>query len=239
MLLYTGNMQHLKTLATDLLQLLFPNLCNACSQPLLKTENLLCLSCRFDLPYTDFHLYPDNPVAKQLWGRIPCVNAMAMFYFRKGTRVQRILHSLKYKGKPELGYLLGEMLAEKILLSNPSWQIDLIIPVPLHRKREKSRGYNQSLCIAEGLGAKMQLPLSKNVLVKTIATSSQTRKGRFSRYENLKSAFGVQDESMLQGKNILLVDDVITTGATLEGCASVLYPAGIKDLSIAAVAFTK
>lgn len=232
-------MQQIKTLAADLLQLLFPNLCNACGQPLLKTEHLLCLSCRFDLPYTDFHLYADNPVAKQLWGRIPCANAMAMFYFRKASRVQRILHNLKYKGKPELGTLLGELLAERLLKSNVDWEIDLILPVPLHRKRERIRGYNQSQCIAEGLRTVMQWPVCKNVLVKTISTSSQTRKGRFSRYENLKSAFAVQNGSMLQGKNVLLVDDVITTGATLEACAAVLYEAGIKRLSIAAVAFTK
>ena len=238
-MLYTGDMQQLKTLAADLVQLLFPNLCNSCAQPLLKAEKLLCLTCRFDLPYTDFHLYADNPVAKQLWGRIPCANAMAMFYFRKGSRVQRILHNLKYKGKPELGYLLGEMLGERILLSDPCWKIDVIMPVPLHRKRERARGYNQSLCIAEGLGAKLQLPVEKNGLLKTKATSSQTRKGRFSRYENLKSAFSVRDPSNLHGKNILLVDDVITTGATLEACATALYAAGIKDLSIAAVAFTK
>lgn len=229
----------MKTLAADLLQLLFPNLCNACSQPLLKTEYLLCLSCRYDLPCTDFHRYADNPVAKQLWGRIRCENAMAMFYFRKGTRVQRILHNLKYRGKPELGYLLGEMLAERLLQSSAPWEIDLIVPVPLHRKRQRSRGYNQSLCIAEGLGALLQLPVCKDLLVKTVSTSSQTRKGRFSRYENLKSAFSVQREYMLKGKNILLVDDVITTGATLEACATVLYTAGINRLNIAAVAFTK
>lgn len=238
-MLYISDMQQLKTLAADLFQLLFPNLCNACAQPLLKTEKLLCLTCRFDLPYTDFHLFADNPVAKQLWGRMPCANAMAMLYFRKGSRVQRILHNLKYRGKPELGYLLGEMLGERILLSTPYWKIDLIMPVPLHRKRERSRGYNQSLCIAEGLGATLQLSVCKNVLVKTKATSSQTKKGRFSRYENLKSAFTVQDDLTLAGKNILLVDDVITTGSTLEACATALYAAGIKDLSIAAVAFTK
>jgi len=232
-------MQQLKTLGAELLQLLFPNLCNACGEPLMKSEHLLCLSCRFDLPYTDFHTYADNPVAKQLWGRIPCANAMAMFYFRKASRVQRILHNLKYKGKPELGHLLGVMLGERLLLCDIPWKVDLILPVPLHRKRERSRGYNQSFCIAEGLAEILQLPVYKDVLVKTNSTASQTRKGRFSRYENLKTAFSLRNETVLQGKNILLVDDVITTGATLEACATMLYKAEISTLSIAAVAFTK
>lgn len=235
----TVNMQHFKSLAADLFQLLFPNLCNACGQPLVRSEQLICLACRHDLPYTDFHLYPDNPVAKQLWGRIPCAHATAMFYFRKGSRIQQIMHNLKYKGKPELGFLLGELLAEKILLSKAPWQMDLILPVPLHKKRERSRGYNQSLCIAEGLGSVLQVPVHRDVLLKTRSTSSQTKKGRFSRYENLKLAFGLQDEAVLKGKAVLLIDDVITTGATLEACATALYAAGIKSLSIAAVAFTK
>ena len=232
-------MQQLKTLAAELLQLLFPNLCNACGQPLVKAEHLICLHCRFDLPYTDFHLYVDNPAAKQLWGRMTCERVTAMLYFKKGGRVQQILHGLKYKGKQELGILLGELLAETILQSNKPWDIDFILPVPLHKKRERSRGYNQSLCIAEGLSTGLQRPVYKNVLVKRNATSSQTKKGRFSRYENLKSAFSVEDAAKISGKNILLVDDVITTGATIEACASALHLAGVATLSIAAIAYTK
>jgi ComF family protein len=232
-------MQQLKTLAAELLQLLFPNLCNACGQPLVKSEQLICLTCRFDLPYTDFHLYADNLVAKQLWGRMTFEHATAMLYFKKGGRVQQILHSMKYKGRPELGVLLGELLADTILQSNMPWNVDLILPVPLHKKREKLRGYNQSLCIAEGLSAGLHLPVYKNVLVKRSSTSSQTKKGRFSRYENLKSAFSIVDDTEIKGKHILLVDDVITTGATIEACASALNLAGIATLSIAAIAYTK
>ncbi|MGN7205141.1 ComF family protein [Pedobacter sp. SAFR-022] len=232
-------MQHLKILAAELLQLLFPSVCNGCGQPLVKSEQLICLSCRFDLPYTDFHLYPDNPVAKQLWGRIPCAQATAMLYFKKGTRVQQLLHNLKYKGKPELGVLLGELLAETILQSSEHWEIDLILPVPLHKKRERTRGYNQSMCIAEGLSAGLHLPVYKNVLVKRSSTSSQTKKSRFSRFENLKSAFSIEEEEKVKGKHVLLVDDVITTGATIEACASALNFAGIASLSVAAIAYTK
>jgi len=232
-------MQQLQSLAADLFQLLFPKLCNACGQPLVRSERLMCLNCRYDLPYTDFHTYADNPVARQLWGRIPCENAMAMLYFKKGGRVQQIMHNLKYKGQPALGYLLGELLAERILSSSEAWQIDLIMPVPLHKKRERLRGYNQSLCIAEGVGSILQIPVCKGVLLKSKATSSQTKKGRMSRYENLKSAFILKHAEVLKGKHILLVDDVITTGATLEACASVLHAAGIRYLSIAAIAYAE
>ena len=232
-------MQQLQNLANDLLQLLFPNLCAGCEQPLVKTEQLLCLHCRHDLPYTDFHLYADNPVARQLWGRIPCAFAMAMLYFNKGARVQRILHQLKYKGKPELGELLGGLLAARLREQVSTLKADLIIPVPLHKKRQRQRGYNQSACIAEGLGKALGLPVYKDVLLKTKSTSSQTKKSRFGRYENLKSAFSVQKAEAVAGKHVLLIDDVVTTGATLEACASALSAAGMARLSVAAVAFTK
>lgn len=232
-------MQFLRSLAADFVQLLFPVLCNGCGQTLVKTERLLCLNCLYDLPFTDFHCFKDNRVARQFWGRIPCTFGMAMFYFRKATRVQQILHNLKYRGKPELGVLLGEMLGRRMQSGIMPTDIDLIIPVPLHRKKEKSRGYNQSLCIAEGLGSQLQLPVLSGVLLKEKATSSQTKKGRFSRYENLKSAFSIKDEGILRNKHVLLVDDVITTGATLEACALVLMAAGIKSISIAAVAYAE
>lgn len=230
-------MQYLKSLAADLVQLLFPKLCNACGKTLVKTEHMLCLTCLYDLPYTDFHSVNDNQAARQFWGRIPCIYVVAMLYFKKGTRVQQILHNLKYRSKPELGVLLGKMLGQNMQKGMPT-QIDFIIPVPLHWKKEKIRGYNQSFCIAEGLGTQLNLRVLSGVLLKGKATSSQTKKGRFSRYENLKSAFRIKDEALINDKHILLVDDVITSGATLEACATVLIAAGIKSISIAAVAYT-
>lgn len=231
-------MQYFKTLAVDLFQLLFPNLCDACGQSLIKTEHFICLNCLCDLPYTDFHLFSNNQVARQFWGRIPFAYATAMFYFRKGGKVQQVLHSLKYRGKADLGVLLGEMLAVRMIKGHcPIF--DLILAVPLHRKKEKLRGYNQSQCIAEGLGSTLGISVIKDVLVKKKATSSQTKKGRFDRFENLKQAFDVNNAAMLQNKHVLLVDDVITTGATLEACALVLMAAGVKTISIAAVAYAE
>jgi len=229
-------MQYLKTLAVDLFQLLFPNLCVACGQSLVKSERHLCLNCLYDLPYTDFHLFPDNQVARQFWARFPCDYATAMFYFRKGGKVQQILHGLKYRGKAELGIVLGEMLATR-MLKGPYPVFDLILAIPLHRRKERLRGYNQSQCIAEGLGAVLGIPVLKGVLVKSKATSSQTRKGRFDRFENLKQAFAVVNSSLLENKCVLLVDDVITTGATIEACAQVLMAAGVKSIAVAAIAY--
>lgn len=230
-------MQFIKALAIDLFHLIFPNLCQACGKSLIKSEQYLCLHCLYDLPYTDFHLFRDNQVARQFWGRFPCTYAMAMFYFNKGGKVQQILHSLKYRGNAEIGVLLGKMLATQMMKGDcPTF--DLIIAVPLHRKKEKLRGYNQSQCIAEGLAAVMNVPVVKNVLIKRKSTSSQTKKGRFDRFENLKQAFEVRNADILKNKQVLIVDDVITTGATLEACAIVLLANEVNTIGIAAIAYT-
>ncbi len=202
-------------------------------------ERNLCTNCLYDLPYTDFHLFSDNKVAKQLWGRLPVSGVMAMLFFKKGSHVQTMIHRLKYNGKMELGFQLGQMLGARLLQSSLYKEIDLIIPVPLHKRRERVRGYNQSKCIADGVGEALGIQVLSGVLTKLKATDSQTRKGRFSRYENLKSVFQITDSSVLMNRHVLLIDDVITTGATLESCGLVLHGAGISRLSIAAVAFAE
>jgi ComF family protein len=225
-------------LAADLLNLLFPRLCNGCGLYLVRGERNICLTCLHDLPYTDYHLHADNRAAKQLWGRLPCQAVMAMLHFKKGSRVQHLLHRLKYNGQSDLGIQLGQLLGERLNESSNFLGIDLVIPVPLHKRRERIRGYNQSKCIADGLAERLGVPVLTDVLIKPFSTASQTRKGRFSRYENLRSVFKVIDMQSIQNKHILLVDDVITTGATLEACGQVLFAAGISNLSIATVAFT-
>ena len=223
----------------DLLGLLFPNLCNACGTNLFNGENLVCTKCLFDLPFTDYHLYQDNRVIKQLWGRVPLNAAMAMLYFRKGAKVQRLIHSLKYHGKTDVGILLGKMIGERLRSGEQYSNIDLIVPVPLHHKKLRLRGYNQSSFIAEGIAGEMSVPFSEDVLMRTTSTESQTKKSRFSRYENMKAVFIVQKNEQIVGKHILLVDDVITTGATLESCADILLNHGALKVSIAAVAFSE
>ncbi|TKC13089.1 ComF family protein [Pedobacter polaris] len=228
-----------KRLATDVINLLFPELCNACGTSLYYGEKEICIKCLYDLPYTDYHLYPDNPVAKQLWGRLNCNAAMAMLYFRKGTKVQNLMHSLKYKSQTQVGVKLGFLLGEKLKLSNHYDGIDLVIPVPLHPKKERLRGYNQSEYIAKGIAEALQIPMRIDQLLRNKSTDSQTKKSRYNRYENMQSVFNVRDKEELENLHILLVDDVITTGATLEACGNTLLNSGIKKLSIAAIAFAE
>ena len=223
----------------DLLGLLFPNACNACGTTLYYGEHLICTKCLYDLPFTDYHIHADNRVAKQLWGRLSLNAAMAMLYFRKHSKVQNLIHNLKYNNKTEVGILLGNKLGER-LKSSPLYQhIDLIIPVPLHLKKLRIRGYNQSLYIAEGISKVLDVPFSEAELIRSAATESQTKKSRYNRYENMQDVFKVVKPEQLSGKHILLIDDVITTGATLEACANELLKNGVAKVSIAALAFAE
>ena len=225
-------------LAGDLISLLFPELCNACGATLYAGERQICIKCLVDLPYTDFHLYADHRVAKQLWNRLPCNFVTAMLYFKKGTKVQNLIHSLKYKGQTEVGVQLGNLLGEKLKLSALA-TVDVIIPVPLHPKKERLRGYNQSLHIANGVAEILALPVNANSLLRNKATDTQTKKSRYTRYENMETVFTIGDAEQLQNLHVLLIDDVITTGATLEACGNTLLTHGISKLSIAAVAFAE
>lgn len=221
----------------DLFRLLFPELCAACGRLLYRAENEVCTICLYQLPYTDHHLYADNKTARKLWGRIPFHAAMSLLHFKKGGSVQELVHQLKYRNRQRLGIQLGRILGEKLASAMLYRNIDYIIPVPLHRNKERSRGYNQSLCIAEGIAHTLNVPILKEVLIRTKASSSQTQKSRYKRYENMKEVFEVRRGARLNGLHILLVDDVITTGATIESCAIVLQQHHIGKLSIAALAF--
>lgn len=221
----------------DLFQLLFPEVCCACTRILYKGEQALCTLCLYDLPYTDHHRYADNKTARKLWGRIPFGAAMAFLHFRKAGPVQEIIHHIKYQNREDLGFILGKMMGEKLLSSPLYSDIDLVIPVPLHQRKERQRGYNQSLCISKGIAEVLAVPVLQHGLIRTVSTGSQTRKSRYKRYENMKDVFCVNKSEVLEGKVVLLVDDVITTGATLESCAITLMDAKVKGLSIAALAF--
>ncbi|SOD20354.1 ComF family protein [Pedobacter xixiisoli] len=229
----------LKRYTEDLINLLFPELCNGCGKLLYHGEKDICTKCLYDLPFTDFHLYEDNLVAKQLWGRLPVNAAMAMLYFKKGTKVQNLIHGLKYAGKTDIGITLGKLLANKLSKSDAYADIDIVIPVPLHQKKLRLRGYNQSEYIAKGLAEELEISVSTKHLLRNKSTESQTKKARYTRYENMQDVFNVKNAYDLLDKHILLVDDVITTGATLEACGNVLLNHGIKKLSIAAIAFAE
>ena len=178
-------------------------------------------------------------MARQLWGRFNFEQAMAFVYFQKGNRVQNLMHQLKYNKKPEVGIRMGELYAWQLIRSEVWSKPDLIIPIPLHPKRFKKRGYNQSEQISKGLASVLNLPLSTQNLVRTENTQSQTKKSRFARYENLKDAFIIKNASELIQKHILLVDDVMTTGATMEACSiELLKIEGVK-ISICTLAYAE
>lgn len=229
----------IKQWGKDLVGLLFPNLCNACGTPLFHTESIICTKCLYDLPFTDYHIHLENRVAKQLWGRLPLNAAMAMLYFRKGAKVQNLMHNLKYNSKTDVGIFLGGLLGDRLKSSILYKDVDLIIPVPLHYKKFRLRGYNQSTFIAQGISEKMEISFSEKILIRNTATDSQTKKSRYNRYENMKAVFKIENHEQIKGKHILLIDDVVTTGATLEACANELLENGALKVSIAALAFAE
>ncbi|MEO8150505.1 MAG: phosphoribosyltransferase family protein [Bacteroidia bacterium] len=189
------------------------------------------------MPKTNFHRYHDNPVVKHFWGKTNVTDATAYFYFHKGDRVQQLIHSLKYKGDKEVGHILGNMFGCDLRESENYNQIDFLIPVPLHKSRKYSRGYNQSEMIAKGLNESMEIPVETNILLREKATETQTKKRRYTRYENMKEVFIIKNAEHLTGKHFLLVDDVITTGSTLAACAEKLLQIKDARVSIAALAY--
>lgn len=228
------NLKH--TYFADFTALIFPELCQACAKSLYRNEELICADCLYHLPYTEFHLNADNSVAQHFWGRVSLEAASALLYFNKGGRVQNLMHQFKYKHRPEIGVYLGKM-AGKRLLENPVFaSADLIVPVPLHPRKELKRGYNQSFKFAEGLAEKLSVPIEDNNLIRKTDTESQTKKSRISRYEDIKDVFSIKNPKSFSGKHILLADDIITTGATLEACCEVLLEVPDVKISIAAIA---
>lgn len=223
----------------DFVSLLFPELCVACNQSLVAGEELLCMDCRFNLPYTNFHLQPDNIVARQFWGKLKVEAAYALFYFVKGGNVQNLMHQFKYKGIKQIGNLAGNIAGEQLLKNEVFRSVDYIIPVPLHAKRLRTRGYNQSACFAQGLAEKLNAAVEENNLIRITATETQTHKGRFARFENMQEVFAIADASRLENKHILLVDDVVTTGSTLEACGTQLLNIPGVKLSIATIAYAE
>lgn len=223
----------------DFINLFFPNLCRACGKPLVAHENILCLSCLYKLPKTNFHMYENNPVSRIFWGRVNLSSATSFLFFNKGGSVQKLIHQLKYKGSIETGNFLGELMGNDLIKSDLYNTIDAIIPVPLHKKKLHIRGYNQSDIIARGIGKSMSIPTVSNTLIRTEFTETQTKKARYSRWENVKGKFGINNQEDIEGKHVLLVDDVLTTGATIESCAQTLLEVPNIIVSVATVAYAQ
>ncbi len=215
--------------------LLYPHICIGCGTDTISAQNVICINCFNELPHTRFAAERNNPVEKIFWGRIPVAAAMSELWFSKVSLTQNLIHEFKYKGNKEVGKFLGRIMGKSLLESNRFNDIELLIPLPLYEKKEKKRGFNQSLILCEGINEIMKVPINIGNVKRRIATSTQTRKGRKERWENVSDSFKISNPEELAGKRILLVDDVITTGATLEACGAAILRINNTQLYIASL----
>jgi len=227
----------LKNIAASALHLFYPHVCAGCGSDLVKEGDLLCLHCIHALPHTGFAGIPDNPVEKHFWGRIGIHAAHSEFYFAKGFLIQHLIHLLKYKNGIAVGRYLGELVGQSLLEASRFQGIDALIPLPLYADKERKRGYNQAAVICEGISSSTGIPVLTGIVIRSHATETQTRKHRTERWENVNRSFRITNEKQLAGKHLLLVDDVVTTGATLEACGQVILETTQAKLSIATLAY--
>ena len=231
-------MSYTSTFFKNIVHLLYPEICAGCGSDLLQENNLICANCMNELPLTGFYMHKNNPVEKIFRGRLPLITASAHAYFTKDSIVQNLLHSLKYGGNSEAGILMGKMIGRE--LKSCEWNKDLfaLVPLPLHFTKQKKRGYNQAEMICEGISSAMNVPVLKDVIARRKNTETQTHKTRSERWNNIESKFELNKAADIMNKHVLLVDDVITTGATLEACGAELLKSEGLRLSIATFAYT-
>ena len=219
-----------------LLDIIYPKSCEGCKEALLGGENLICTKCLIELPRTNSHIYPIEEIEKKFWGKIRVANTITYMKFSKKGIVQSLLHALKYRDKPELGTYLGELYGKELKEVNFDKKIDLIIGIPLNQEKEKQRGYNQANFIAEGLSKALNVPFDTDATQRVINTSTQTKKGRMERFNNVNEAFEIIDNAMIRNKRIAIVDDVLTTGATIESFGKALLESGCSEISVITMA---
>jgi ComF family protein len=231
-------MSYFYDLWDDFISLLFPRLCYGCGNYLMRNEKLICTECYILIPRTNYHLKTDNPVSQLFWGRCMIEQAAAFSFYTRDSRIRRLIHQLKYKGIREVGPELGRIYARTLKSSGFLDDIDLIIPVPLHPSKKRQRGYNQSDLISLGISEVSGIPMESDLLVRKTVSKTQTRKTRYDRWINVEDIFRVTDQDRIENMHILLVDDVITTGSTLEACASELLKVENVKVSVAALAYS-
>jgi ComF family protein len=221
-----------------MLHLFFPHTCAGCGTDVIDHDQLLCLHCLNDLPATNFFNQPNNPVEQVFYGRVPVANAAAGYFFTKDSLLQNLIVQLKYRGNKQIGFYLGQLLGNILIKSDRFSDVTALVPLPLNPRREKNRGYNQATMLCNGISSVWKKPVIDKAVVRRVYTETQTHKGRISRWENMDGIFEVVNLSALENKHILLVDDVVTTGATLEACGSEILKVPGTTLSIATLAYT-
>ncbi|MFD2543185.1 ComF family protein [Lacinutrix gracilariae] len=220
----------------SIIDLFFPKVCYACYVHLQDSECYVCTSCRHNLPVTNYHLNANQAVAKVFYGRAKVEQATALLRFEKKSIVQQLIHNLKYRGYEEIGVFLGQWLGNE-LKELPTYQeIDIVVPVPLHKKKYKKRGYNQVAKFGQEIAKALQADYNDSSLIKITNTTSQVTKKRFARWQSNYELFTLENAASIENKHILIVDDIITTGATLESCIQVLNKAKNVKISIATMA---
>lgn len=227
----------MKSIIADFISLFYPVYCFACGKSLVKNEECICSQCLIKLPKTNFHLITENPLSYQFLGKVHIEAATACFYFKKGSTIQHLVHQLKYKGQKEIGYYFGYLMGLDLMENEIFKSIDVIIPIPLHVNKIKKRGYNQSEIIAEGIQKILLKPMDLYSFIRFVETETQTKRTQYNRWENTHDIFQVVNSKALEGKHILLIDDVITTGSTLEAAATTLLQIPKTRVSIACLAY--
>ena len=220
----------------NLLNLFFPKVCYACRNLLVDQETYICTDCRHNLPVTNYHFNNDDTVKKVLYGRVKLENATALLQFQKKGMVQHLLHGLKYKGYENIGVFLGKWLGEELKTIETYGNIDAVVPVPLHKRKQRKRGYNQVEKFGLEIAKALDVEYIDTVLIKTTSTKTQVFKERIARWNNNNEVFSITNHNTIANKHILLVDDIITTGATIEACANQLLKANNVKISVATMA---
>ena len=226
-----------REIRNSFLHLLFPHVCAGCGSDLVSQESSLCMHCIAGFPETNFHIYANNPIEKIFWGRLPLVSATAQYYFTKESLMQHLMHELKYRGNKELGLQMGRLIGNDLQQTHRFRYVDALIPLPLFAAKEKRRGYNQATILCEGMAQVLNVEVLRDVVVRTKHTETQTKKGRMERWQNMEGKFELLNSGKIEGKHVLLVDDVVTTGATLEACGQALIAANNITLSIASLCY--
>lgn len=231
-------MNFIRSVTDSFLQLLFPNNCIGCGSDLPTPQDYFCIHCIYHWPRTYFERYKKNSVEKIWWGRANIQDAMTYSFFKKGSGVQQLLHLLKYKNEPRAAELMGNMMAAALKKSTHYQDVQILVPVPMHRSKQRQRGYNQAELIANAISDNWSGTICVPALSKVSSSESQTNKSRWGRWLNMSSRFQINNPQSIEGKNILLIDDVITTGATIESCATTLANASPASIRAAGFAWT-